>query len=192
MAKRVRELPAPPADFRTDLDGGTPGVEALGRLAAMIKLAEGGDEQAGKAVLEACRTVPRLWEMLSILSGQAERAWVDLVVAATPHDQVARAVVEQDLRRKRREVAGEGATPLEELLAQRVALCWVAASFADEQYANKVRQGMSFKEGEYYARRCEQANRNLLRSAEALARVRRLLTPAIQLNVADKQVNVAR
>ena len=51
---------------------------------------------------------------------------------------------------------------------------------------------MSFREGEYYARRSEQANRQLLKAVQALATVRRLLAPAIQLNVAETQINLAR
>lgn len=62
---------------------------------------------------------------------------------------------------------------------------------ADAQYARKLKEGMSFKEGEYYARRCEQASRQLLRAVEALARVRRLLGPSLQINIAEKQINVA-
>ncbi len=89
-------------------------------------------------------------------------------------------------------MAGENPTPLDLLLAERVALCWVAAQQADAQYARKLAEGMSFREGEYYARRSEQANRQLLRAVKTLATVRRLLVPPlVQVNIADQQVNVA-
>ena len=100
-------------------------------------------------------------------------------------------MVEQDIARKRREVAGEDPSPLEGLLAERVALCWVAAQQADAQYARKLAGGMSFREGEYYARRSEQANRQLLKAVQTLATVRRLLAP-VQVNIGQNQINVAR
>jgi hypothetical protein len=50
---------------------------------------------------------------------------------------------------------------------------------------------MSFREGEYYGKRCEQASRQLLRAVAALARVRRRLGPSLQINIAEKQLNVA-
>ena len=127
-----------------------------------------------------------------MLSGHAERAWVDLLASGSPGNALAKRTIEQDIGRKRKEVAGDDPSPLEGLLAERVALCWVASQQADAQYARKLREGMSFREGEYFARRSEQAQRQLLRSVEALARVRRLLGPAIQVNIADQQVNVAR
>jgi hypothetical protein len=49
---------------------------------------------------------------------------------------------------------------------------------------------MSFREGEYYAKRCEQAQRQLLKAIESLTRVRRLLTP-VQVNIGQNQINVA-
>ncbi|MDP9365237.1 MAG: hypothetical protein M3Q10_13605 [Chloroflexota bacterium] len=68
----------------------------------------------------------------------------------------------------------------------------MAAQHADAQYARKLADGMTFKEGEYHARRCERATRQLLKAAQTLATVRRLLAPTIRLNVAEQQLNLAR
>ena len=186
-----RPLPALPAAAGELAEGGKPRVEVVGRLVAMAKLAYEGDERAASALLLACREVPRLWECLAVLPSHAERAWVDLLAGDGADAEFARRVVEQDIARKRREVAGADPTPLEALLAERVALCWVAAQQADAQYARKLAGGMSFREGEYYARRSEQATRQLLRAAQTLATVRRLLTP-VQVNIGQNQVNLAR
>jgi hypothetical protein len=86
--------------------------------------------------------------------------------------------------------AGENRSPLERLLAERVAPCWIAATHADAEYAQKLKAGMSFREGEYDSRRCEQTNRQLLKAIESLARVRRLLTP-MQVNLGQNQINLA-
>ena len=50
---------------------------------------------------------------------------------------------------------------------------------------------MSFREGEYYSKRCEQTQGQLLKAIESLARVRRLLTP-MQVNIAQNQINLVK
>ena len=77
--------------------------------------------------------------------------------------------VEQEIERKRSEVAGEDPSPLERLLAEWVALCWVATTNAHAEYSRKLNERMSFREGEYFVRRCEQSNRQLLIAIESLA-----------------------
>lgn len=187
-----RELPPLPTTAGEPAAGEKLGTDVAAWLVAMTKLAGEGDERAANALLQACREVPRLWDFLAILPGHAERAWTDLFAGDGADAAFARRIVSKDIATKRAEVAGEAPTPLEALLAERVALCWVAAQHADAQYARKLADGMSFKEGEYHARRCEQANRQLLKAAQTLATVRRLLAPAIQLNVAEQQINLAR
>ncbi len=189
--KQAGPLPALPASAGAVAEGGKLDTELGAWLVAMTKLASEGDERAARALLEACRAVPRLWDCLAVLPSHAQRAWADLFAGHSADAEVSRRVVEQDIARKRQEVAGENPSPLEALLAERVALCWVAAQQADAQYARKLAEGMSFREGEYYARRSEQANRQLLRAVQTLATVRRLLTPTVQLNVAENQINVA-
>ena len=134
--------------------------------------------------------MPRLWEILTTLSSLAVRSWVDLLAPRTrgrdcpPHHR------EGD-RAQAQRGGGEDPSPLERLLAERVALCWVAATYADAEYTRKLKAGMSFREGEYYSKRCEQTNRQLLKAIESLARVRRLLTP-MQINIGQNQINVAQ
>jgi hypothetical protein len=178
------------ASSMVDTEEGQRTQELDGRLEELLTRANQGDARAAADLLAACRAVPHLWEQLSVLTRHAERAWIDLVAPDRPHNRVARQVLAQDLARKRRQAAGAAPSPLEGLLAERIALHWLAVEFAEAEYARKVKQGMSFKEGEYYAKRCEQANRQLLRAIEALARVRRLLVPTLQVNIADQQINL--
>jgi hypothetical protein len=166
-----------------------PGAATQDWVQALIPRANAGDEAAAAALLAACEETPRIWHMLQAVAGLAERAWVALL--ADDGEPLRRGIVEQELTRKRAEVAGAHPSPLEALLAERVVLCWLAAAHADAQYARKLKTGMSFREGSYYAKRCEQTNRQLLKANESLARVRRLLTP-MQINIGRNQVNVAR
>jgi hypothetical protein len=190
-AKPERTLPALPDSAGAFGEDGKLGVDLAGWLTAMTQLAATGDEQASQALIKACQTVPRLWEILSTLSSMAVRSWVGLLTPAGPGTEITRLTIEKEIERKRTEVAGEVSSPLERLLAERVALCWVAANYADAEYARKLKSGMSFREGEYYSKRCEQTNRQLLKAIESLARVRRLLTP-MQINIGQNQINVAQ
>ena len=160
-------------------------------LTALLLRAAEGDEAAAAEAIRACTAAPSLWEKVSGLQENAERAWVEMLAPAGPSGAFTREATRRELGRLRREVAGADPSPLERLLADRVAMCWLAATHADTQYAQRLAVGMSFKESEFHQRRCERANRQLLRSIQTLATVRRLLTPVVQLNVAEQQINVA-
>jgi hypothetical protein len=49
----------------------------------------------------------------------------------------------------------------------------------------------SFKLGEYHQKRVDACQRRYLRAVETLARVRRLGVSPVQVNIGDKQVNIA-
>ena len=190
-SKPAPSLPALPASAHTFTAGGTLTPEVGDWMAGMLQRAAAGDEGASHALIDACQSVPQLWETLSTLSTLAVRSWVDLLAPDKPGAGIGRRATEQEIARKRNEVAGPDPSPLERLLAERVALCWVAATYADAEYTRKLKEGMSLREGDFLARRCEQTNRQLLKAIESLARVRRLLTP-MQINIGQNQVNVAQ
>lgn len=186
---RATPLPPKPVPLSSTTEEGRPDTALQARVETLIPRANAGDSAAAEALLAACRETPALWNMLAALAGHAERAWLRLLMGEH-EDRVQREIVEQELRRKRRELSGPHPSPLEALLVERIVLCWVAATHAEAQYASKLKAGMSFRKGEYYARRGEQTQRQLLKAIKALARVRRLLTP-LQVNIGQNQINVA-
>lgn len=190
--RTARAIPAPPEGVGELGPETKVTTDVAAWLTAMQVLASEGDPQAGKALIEAYDKVPRLWERLTGLQDNAERSWVDAMAPDRPDQTFTRTAIRRELDRRRRELGGEAPSPLERLLVDRVVLSWLQATHADARYAHKMADGMTFKEGEYHQRQCERAQRQLLRAVQALATVRRLLAPAIQLNVAEKQINVAR
>jgi len=122
------------------------------------------------------------------LQGNAERSWLDLMVPPETGRAFTREGIRRELERVRTDAAGPTPSPLERVLADRVALCWIAAMHADTQYAQRLADGMTWADSEYHQRRCERAQRQLLKAVQTLATVRRLLTPAVQLNVAENQI----
>ena len=92
------------------------------------------------------------------------------------------------LARLRDELAGAEPTPIERLLAERTASCWLIVYEYERQYANAGQ--LEMRQAEFHQRRIDAAHRRFLSSLKTLATIRRLAIPAIQVNVAEKQVNV--
>jgi len=87
------------------------------------------------------------------------------------------------------DVAGPDATPLDRLLGERIALCWLQAKYAEAIYAKRM-ASLTLDQGEYLQKRQDRAHWRLLTAIKTLAQVRKLGVPALQLNIAEKQVNV--
>jgi hypothetical protein len=83
-----------------------------------------------------------------------------------------------------------GATPLERLLVERVVACWLHVYYIDALYANRLNE-ITWAESDYFQRRQERAHRQYLLAIRTLATVRRLLVPAVQVNIGAQQLNVA-
>src|SRR4051812_44185671 len=94
--KQERTLPALPESASAFAEDGKMGVELGGWVMAMTQLAAKGDERASQALIEACQTVPRLWETLTILSVRAVRSWVDLLATERPGNEIARRTIEKE------------------------------------------------------------------------------------------------
>ncbi len=161
-------------------------------MTALLIREEADDEAASRELVALHNAVPRLWKDLDLLRQNAERSWLDLLQPAVESGRgFTREAIRRELERVRDDAAGQDPSPLERLLADRVAICWLATVHADRQYAYRLQDGMTFKESEFYQRRCERTQRQLLRAVQTLATVRRLLRPVVQVNVAEQQINVA-
>ena len=191
--RKSGRAPAPlPARPVADLRPETPMTKEIGAwLVALAARADAGDAAACKALVEAYDAAPRLWERAAVVQETAERSWLDLLLAPDSGQLFTRETMRRDLARLRRELAGPEPTPLERLLVDRIVVCWLNAAYAEALHAQRLRDGASLREAEFHQRRTERAQRQLLRAVQALATVRRLLGPVVQVNIADQQINVA-
>jgi hypothetical protein len=89
----------------------------------------------------------------------------------------------------RDDLAGPNPTPLERILCERVALCWFDAHEMDRRYVDQ--SDVTFKTADYRESRRDRAHKRFLAACKTLATVRKLAVPAIQVNLANQQVNVA-
>jgi hypothetical protein len=119
------------------------------------------------------------------LAIKAENA---LLSVAAGKDEILREALTKKLAMLKEELAG--GTPLERLLGERVAACWLNLYYIDALYANRL-NNITWAESEYFQRRQERAHRLYLSAIRTLAQVRRLLVPAVQVNIGAQQFNVA-
>ena len=90
----------------------------------------------------------------------------------------------------RRELAGEHPTPLKTLLVDRIVLSGLHLYYAEALYAQHL-ETFSLKQHEFYQWRLSLAQSRYLAAIRTLAQVKRLQAPAVQVNIAREQLNVA-
>jgi hypothetical protein len=95
------------------------------------------------------------------------------------------------LEAMREELGGPDPSPLEELLVDRIVLCWIAANKAD--LIVSVQGSASMKERAFQQKVLDRSTRRFLHGCKVLAQVRKLLGgPDLQINVGQQQVNISR
>ena len=153
--------------------------------AALLARANQGDPQALAALRVGFEEDPALGDAFGDLASRAEGA---LVALAAGQNEVVQEAVRRKLEGLKRELAGESPSPLERLLVARITATWLQVSYAEAQYAAALKgDNVSIGRSEYLQRRCERAQRQHLTAIRALAQVRRLLVPMVQLNIAEQQ-----
>ena len=89
-----------------------------------------------------------------------------------------------------RDLTGPVPTPLETLLVDRIVLCWVHLHYVENVYVQSMHE-LSLTQATFHQRRLSLAQSRYLAAIRTLAQVRRLQVPAMQVNIAEQQLNVA-
>lgn len=171
----------------SDLINLTDQQRVVEQLTTLVTKAERGDEAALAKTRKLFDALPDLSDLHGDLAATAQAAFVNLVAG----DKAAtRLAISMKMKRMRADLAGPNATPLERLLVERVLACWLQSYHDDLAYADAVRR-RSVKEAEFYQRRQDRSARQFLKAMQSLATVRRLLIPVVQVNLAERQINLA-
>lgn len=112
--------------------------------------------------------------------GMAEQASDALIEYMTGGAPTATEIMRHDRKILLGQLGYNVAPMLERMLIESVVLAWMR--YNDE---------LTIVQAEFRERRLSAAQRRYLRAVETLARIRRLALPALQVNIADKQVNLA-
>jgi hypothetical protein len=154
-------------------------------LVALVRRAEAGDATAMPALRTMMDANGALVEAFGNLAAQVEHS---ILRSISGKDHLFREASERMLARMRADVAGPNPTPLERLLADRIALCWLALHDAEIRYFQS--KDLTIKQAEYWQNRIDASHRRYLSAIKTLATVRKLVLPTLQVNIARKQVNV--
>jgi hypothetical protein len=155
-------------------------------LNALIDRAQHGDKTSLPALREVLKDPAAVNELGGDLARQAQ---LHLIAKFSGENLLFKESVRHKLDLLRAELAGPSPTPLEGLLVERVVACWLHLHYLEVIYANK--ESMSLEMGAYYQRCLSAAQKRYLAAIKALALVRKLAVPVLQVNIARKQVNVA-
>jgi hypothetical protein len=156
----------------------------VGGLKALIEAA-GEDPDALAKLQRVYADAPALAKRIGGLLFQVEHK----LLSGYPDGY--RETLQQQARDMRKSLNGESGSELEKLLVGRLVLDWMASLLADHDRALAPGQSRSLELSRFYDQQADRAQKRFLRSADSLARVRRLLQPIAQFNIAEQQVNVA-
>jgi hypothetical protein len=149
----------------------------------VVRRASHGDATALPALRRLFQADAGLTRCLGDLAGRVRDTLLDHLAG---RNLSLREAAGRELDRLRAELAGPSPTPVERMLVERVVLAWLQAHEADWRLAMACVDPAV----EFLQRRSDHAQRRLLAAIKALAAVRRLARPALQVNIADRQVNV--
>ena len=141
-------------------------------LARLVGRAERGDLSVLPALREALAANPHLWQTYGDLAMQAEGALVRL--AAGSNLLLGESLLLK-LRALKAELGGDGDSPLERLLVERVSASWLQTAYFDGLLAQAAGAGEARLRA--LQRQQDAASRRHLASIRQLAVVRRLLRP---------------
>ncbi len=156
------------------------------RFAALLRKSQAGDRKALDELVERYGDRARFWRAIGDFARNVEQRILDRCAG---DNLLLKEGMVRRLAEMRAELMGPEPSPLERMLAERVVTCWLQVQVA-ESAVN--RSGISFAQAEYDQKCLDRAHKRHLSAIKALATVRRLQAPAVQVNIAEKQVNVAR
>jgi hypothetical protein len=121
--------------------------------------------------------------------GSTARHLLGSLLESYKHSPPAREAVRRKVERVQADLAGPDPTPLERLLAERAALCWLQVYRYEASYEQA--RDLSLRQADFHQRRIDAAHKRFLSAVRTLAQIRKLALPAVQINLAKNQVNVA-
>ncbi len=135
---------------------------------------------------------PALWQAIGDLSALALNRLLDVAIKA---EYSQRHAYDRALMQMRADLGWDSSSAAERLLIEQVLLCYIRQQIAEFTFTNVMHEsgGISLTKAEHHERVLTMTQARYLRSIEALARVRRLLSrPQVNINMpGGQQVNVA-
>lgn len=160
-------------------------IEDKRKFMALVDRAQDGDEEALPVLRKVLDEAPEVARIID-LARNVERSIIEKM---TGDDVFTQEAIPRNLKAMKKEVAGENPSPLERLLAERIAVCWLELQYFQAIYTQNL-HNLSITQSDYHQRRIDKAHRRYLSSIKALAQIRKM-GPAVQINIAEKQINTS-
>jgi hypothetical protein len=155
------------------------------QVLSLLQRAEEGEALATELAREKMREYPHLWDLFDLARG-VQRT---LIGSMSGPNALLKEAVRRQVDQMRAELEGPNPTALERLLVERVITCWLQTYYEDAQDAQRRQQSGLTSDGALkMLQRAEVAQRRFLAAVKALAQIRRLALPLVQVNVAGQQI----
>lgn len=133
----------------------------------------------------ALNKYPRMWHLIGDLSIQA-RYKIIKNYSAGP---IVEDAMQKGFHQTRNDLGYDGASPMEQMLIDQVALCWLQMYAVQWFYEGTMQSSVTLRLGEYWEKRLTATQKRYLRAIETLAKVRKMGPSVLMLNVAQQQIN---
>ncbi len=159
--------------------------DTVGKLRELVKKAEKGNRKAVPEIREILHESPDLAWRLMDLGNVTE--WHFIERMSKEKDLASREMITRQLANMREEIAGDNPSSVERLLAERIVATWLQIQLFEGLYAINMSKSMTIAQAEYHQKRLDRAYRRHLSAIRTLAQVRKM-GPAVQINIAEKQI----
>jgi hypothetical protein len=160
----------------------------VGRLKELLSKTEKGTKKAVPEIREILRDNPDLaWRFIDLAK---VTEWHPMDRISKDEDLATRETLTQQFAVMRTEIAGEDPSPFERLLAERLVATWLQIQVFESLYASSLYENITIAQGNYHQKRLDQTYRRHLAAIRTLVQIRKL-GPAVQINIAQKQINTA-
>ncbi len=149
-------------------------------LKTLVERARKGDRSVLPDLRKALDENPDIWQSVGDLAKHAEATWIKLIAK---DDLLIHESIRRELDRRREELVGKDATPLEKQLVDRIVACWLALQHAEMMAASTAEH--TLPQREHYLKRLDAAERRHTAAVSQLTKVRELL-PRKQKAVAEE------
>ena len=106
-------------------------------------------------------------------------------------DEVAQIAVEEHVTHIRAEMGYHEAPIMEKMLIDNIVTAWLRVQWLEFLVTAKLSKSFRIPEMDFWQRSLVMAQKSYLAPCESLAKIRKMKLPNIQLNIGDKQVNIA-
>ena len=161
--------------------------ETMARLKELVNKAQKGDKKAVPEIRQILQQSPDLAWCFTNVGMVAEWALIERITKEK--DLASKEMMSFQLESMRGEIAQSSSSPLERLLAQRVVASWLQVQLFEGLYVQNM-GNLSIRQADYYQKRLDRAHKRHLSAVKTLAQIRKL-GPAVQINMAEKQINTA-